>query len=361
MSQKTSNILMAATAVAVMANFSTQAQRQKTEKQTNNKTMPVTHFEKLTINNSTQWVLVRGKNIDAPLLIHVQQGPGVPMISEANETEKKLHLEDNFLVAYWDQRGCGLSYNKNIAPETITLSQMADDVIACTKYLLKKYNKNKAVIVSYSIGATVSLMAAAKDSSIFSAVVAAGTDVDIPYANQFALDFAMDKAVAKNDKKLVQKINELKQQPIVESKRFQQRAEILTNLGGIKAGTSFNRLALSAVKNMLFSKYYRIGGLTKSVKGITFCQDALMPEMNSLNLFQTITKIAVPVHFAQGSLDAIAPPFRGREYYEQLEAPNKTFTIFEKSAHMLQYDEPEKFSKLINSLLKDSNSLTASK
>ena len=82
--------------------------------------------------------------------------------------EKRLHLEDNFLVAYWDQRGCGKSFSKDILPETINLAQMADDLIACTKYLLKKYNKDKAVIVGYSIGATISLMAAAKDSSIFS-------------------------------------------------------------------------------------------------------------------------------------------------------------------------------------------------
>ncbi len=32
--------------------------------------------------------------------------------------------------------------------------QMADDLTACTKYLLKKYNKDKAIIVGYSIGAT---------------------------------------------------------------------------------------------------------------------------------------------------------------------------------------------------------------
>jgi pimeloyl-ACP methyl ester carboxylesterase len=238
---------------------------------------------------------------------------------------------------------------------------MADDVIACTKYLLKKYNKNKAMIVSYSIGATLSVMAAAKDSSIFSAIIATGIDVDIPYANKFALDFAMNKAVVQNDKKLIGKINELKQSPIVESKRFQKRAEILINLGGIRTGTSFNSMALSTAKNMLFSKHYGIGGLMKSIKGISFCQNALIPEMNSLNLFQTIRKIAVPVHFAQGSLDAIAPPVRGKEFYEQLEAPKKTFTLFEKSAHMVQYDEPEKFSKLIMAVSNDSSSLTASK
>src|SRR5271170_6094198 len=133
--------------------------------------MSFIQFEKLTINHSTQWVLVRGKNINSPLLIHVQAGPGLPTISEANEIEKNLHLENDFAVAYWDQRGCGLSFSKDIGPETINLAQMADDLIACTKYLLKKYNRNKAVIVGYSIGATISLMAAAKDSSIFTSIV----------------------------------------------------------------------------------------------------------------------------------------------------------------------------------------------
>jgi proline iminopeptidase len=308
-------------------------------------------LEKININNSTQWVLVRGKNVDAPLLIHVQAGPGLPMISEANEMEKHLHLENNFLVAYWDQRGCGKSFSKDILPETINLTQMADDLTACTKYLLEKYNKEKVVIVGYSIGATISLMAAAKDSNIFSAIIAAGVDVDIPYANQYALDFAMEKAVAGNDKKLVQKINELKRQPIVETKRFQQRAEILSNLGGIKAGSNYNSLVLSTVKNILFSKFYGIEGLIKTMKGMEFCQNALIPEMNNLNLFQKVTKVSVPVHFIQGSLDAIAPLVRGKAYYEQLQAVNKSFTVFEKSAHIPQYEEPGKFSNLIVSFL----------
>jgi proline iminopeptidase len=308
-------------------------------------------LEKININNSIQWVLVRGNNVDAPLLIHVQAGPGLPMISEANEMEKRLHLEDRFLVAYWDQRGCGKSFSKDIPPETITLAQMADDIIACTKYLLKKYNKSNAVIVSYSIGATISLMAAAKDSSIFTAIFAAGVDVDIPYANHYALDFAMDKAIAKKNKKMIQKINELKRQPIVESKRFQQRAEILTNLGGIKAGSNYNNLLLGTLKNILFSRYYGIGGLIKTMRGMALCQNALIPEMNSFNLFQTVTKVSVPIHFIQGNLDGIAAPLKGKEYYEQLHATNKSFTLFERSAHMPQYEEPEKFSNLIVSFL----------
>ena len=111
-------------------------------------------LEEININQSAQWVLVRGKNTDAPLFIHVQQGPGFPMISEANEMEKFC----TWKIISWSLIGIsGVVANhsaKTYVPETINLAQMADDIIACTKYLLKKYNKSKAVIVGYSIGAT---------------------------------------------------------------------------------------------------------------------------------------------------------------------------------------------------------------
>jgi proline iminopeptidase len=308
-------------------------------------------IEEVNINQSAQWVLVRGKNPDAPLLIHVQQGPGLPMISEANEMERKLHLEKYFLVAYWDQRGCGKSFSKEIRPETINLNQMAEDIIACTKYLLKKYNKDKAVVAGYSIGATTTIMAAARDNSIFSALFLTGIDTDIPFANQYVLDYAMEKAIAGNNKKLIQKINQLKEQPIMETERFQLRVEIITNFGGIRAGSSFNKLVISSVKNILLSKYYGIGGLVKTLKGMAFCQNALIPEMNRFNLFQEVTTLSVPVHFIQGKLDAVAPPDKGMEYYRFLHAEHKEFTLFEHSAHMPQYDEPEKFSNLILSYL----------
>ena len=45
------------------------------------------------VNGSEQWILVRGKSSDAPLIIHVQAGPGFPMIPEAHAMEKNLHLE----------------------------------------------------------------------------------------------------------------------------------------------------------------------------------------------------------------------------------------------------------------------------
>ncbi|MBI1810939.1 MAG: alpha/beta hydrolase [Nitrospirae bacterium] len=216
-----------------------------------------------------------------------------------------------------------------------------------TKYLLKKYQKDKAILVGYSIGATLSLMAAAKDSSIFSRIFLVGIDIDMPMANKYTLEFAMNKAKEKNNRKFIKQIIELEKTPIVDTKTFQQRAKILTDLGGIKTGSSYNQLIISTIKNMLFSKAYSLKDILRTIKGMEFCQNALLPELDTLNLFHTITSVHVPVHFIQGKKDGVAPYQMAVKFYEYLQADKKAFTGFENSAHLPQYEEPEKFAKLL--------------
>ena len=309
--------------------------------------MKIDRLEPININNTRQWVLVRGNDADAPLLLHVQAGPGLPMIPEADAMERMHHLEDHFVVAYWDQRGCGKSFSKDIDPASISLSQLSQDVIACTESLLARYGKRTAIVSGYSLGATVSLMSAVGRSDLFNALFLSGIDVDIPAANVFAIEFATEKARAKGDSKLMTQLEDLRNTPIVDAKRFRQRARILTDLGGIKAGSTYAQLALSSVKNMLLSKSYGFGDILKTMRGMEFCQNALLNEMNSLDLFKLVDAVGVPVHFIHGRNDGIAPHDIAFEFYKHLNSPRKTFTTFEHSAHMPHYDEPEKFASLL--------------
>ncbi len=319
----------------------------------------INHLEKLTINHNEQWVHVRGENRNAPLLIHVQAGPGLPMIPEANALEKLLGFEKNYLVAYWDQRGCGKSFSRHIDPQTITLSQLADDIISCTRYLLKRYNKNKAILVGYSIGATTSLLAAAQNASLFSELFLVGVDIDLPKANSFALEFAKTKAQRQNNRKLLHQIEDLAARPIIDSKRFQQRAKILTNLGGIQHNTTYNQLLISTLRNFLFSKEYTLSDIPRAVQGMDFCQDALLTELDAFNLFAKVKSVDVPVHFFQGKLDGIAPYETAVSFYNYLQAPYKTFTDFNHSAHMIAYDDPELFAKMVNEKIQHKQATSA--
>ena len=309
--------------------------------------MPIDSLEKVMINGSAQWILVRGKSSEAPLIIHVQAGPGFPMIPEAHAMEKKLHLENDYLVAYWDQRACGKSYTKETDPTTINFSQLTDDVICCTKYLLGKYRKEKAVVVGYSMGATLALMAASKDKIFFDRLFLVGMDIDLPTANKNAIEFAISKANEKNKGVLLRQAIDLSKIPINDAKQFQKRAKLLTNLGGITTRRNYNQLLMATISNMISSKAYRLSDIPKTIKGMEFCQNALLPEFNILNLFHRIDGIDVPVHFIQGKQDGVAPYQIAVNYYKYLRADKKTFTVFDNSAHIPHYDEPVKFAKLL--------------
>lgn len=316
--------------------------------------MAIDNLEAITVNDSEQWILVRGKSIDAPLILHVQQGPGFPMIPEAHAMEKNLRLEKDYLVAYWDQRACGKSFDKKADPKTINFSQLTDDVICCTRYLLKKYRKQKAIIIGYSQGATLALMAASKDKAIFDRLFLAGTDIDLPTANKYAIEFAFEKATEQNKGTLMKQAVDLYKMPVNNAKQFQKRAKLLTNLGGIKTGTSYNQLLISTISNMITSKSYRLSDIARMIKGMEFCQDALLPEFNALNLFHRIERIDVPLHFVHGKLDAVAPYETAVKYFEYLRADKKTFTAFDHSAHMPHYEEPGKFARLLRDTINGS-------
>jgi len=304
-------------------------------------------LEKIRINNSGQWLLVRGKSTNNPLILHVQAGPGLPIIPEAGTMEKLLHLENNYLVAYWDQRACGKSFSKKTDPEAINFSQLTDDIIYCTKYLLKKYKKEKAILAGYSIGATLALMAAAKNRNIFDRLFLVGMDIDVPTANKYAIEFAISKAKEKNNATLLKQAIDLSKISITNARQFQKRAKLLADLGGIKKDSSYNQLLISTISNMIFSNAYRLSDIPKTIKGMEYCQNALLPEFDTLNLFDRIKSIEVPVHFIHGKQDGVVPYQTAVKYYEYLQANKKTFTCFDNSAHMPHYDEPGKFAKLL--------------
>jgi len=316
--------------------------------------MFINNLEKVSVNHSEQWLLVRG-NSDAPLILQVQAGPGLQMISEANSLQKRHHLEDDFLVAYWDQRGCGKSFTKSENPANMNLNQLADDVITCTQYLIKKYKKGKANIIGYSIGASLSLFAAQKIPALFDNIFVVGLDIDVPTANNLMIEFLWKHAKKRNNGKWSKPVSALKGIQINDAKSFQKRAKLLSKAGGIISGKSYNDIFLSTIRNMLFTREYKWVDILSAIRGMEFCQNTVLTEFNNLNLFERIGAITVPVHFIQGIKDAVAPHEIAVRYFQYLKCSSKSFTEFEHSAHMPHLEEPDKFANIVREKINGSN------
>jgi hypothetical protein len=84
-------------------------------------------------------MFIKSKNINNPVLLFLHGGPGMP---EYGLTKKyPVYLDNLFTVCWWEQTGCGLSYNKNVEIEHITTENIVLDAIEITTYLIKRFNK----------------------------------------------------------------------------------------------------------------------------------------------------------------------------------------------------------------------------
>ena len=62
--------------------------------------MTIDTLEAFQAGRTTQWIRIRGADASNPVLLLIQQGPGLPMINEARRFGHLLGLEQDFTVVY---------------------------------------------------------------------------------------------------------------------------------------------------------------------------------------------------------------------------------------------------------------------
>src|SRR4051812_20833526 len=136
--------------------------------------MEIDTLEAVPLGGITQWIRVRGAEASNPVLLLMQQGPGLPMISDAQRFERDLRLEEDFTVVYWDQRGTGLSapgLRRGSNRFEISVGRMVDDTVALLELLRDRFGA-KTFVTGFSFGATFAACAAARRPELLAALVA---------------------------------------------------------------------------------------------------------------------------------------------------------------------------------------------
>ena len=152
--------------------------------------MKIDTLDPVQLGDSTQWIRVRGADASNPVLLLIQQGPGLPMINEIRRFEKLLGLEKDFTVVYWDQRGCGRSLRGHNAGRP-HFDLMVHDTVSLLELLRDRFD-TKPQVAGFSLGATIGVYAAAQRPDLVAALVAVGTDIDGVAAGNSAYDFALE-------------------------------------------------------------------------------------------------------------------------------------------------------------------------
>lgn len=311
------------------------------------------------INGVDQGMFIKSRNIHNPVLLFVHGGPGMP---EYWLTQRyPIGLEDHFTVAWWEQRGTGLSYH-DIQPEGMTAEQFVADTIEVTRYLLNRFGQEKIYLMGHSWGSYIGVQAAAQAPELYYAYIGIGQVSYQIQSEQLAYEYALAYHRQNGDQRIVRK---LEAAPPTTSVPLPAAYEALRDEYMHTAGIGTTREMKSVITGIFLPSWqFREYTLTEKVnlwRGKVYSRSrdfGLWDTMQATDLTQQVAELSIPVYFFHGRYDYTCAYPLTRTFFDELQAPLKGFYTFEHSAHSPLFEEPEKALRiLLEDVLNATNAL----
>jgi pimeloyl-ACP methyl ester carboxylesterase len=317
--------------------------------------MEIDALERVQLGGIPQWIRVRAADASNPVLLLMQQGPGLPIINERQRLERLLGLENDFTVVYWDQRGTGLSarpLGTSANQFDISVARMVDDTVTLLELLRDRFG-GKTFVAGFSFGATFAAYAAARRPDLVASLIAVGMDIDVPAAETHAYAFALEAARRRGNRSAIRQLESIGAPPHTGATQFRTRARWVADFGGVETDEDYRGLVRALLVSLIRSPDYSTADVVRTLRGIGASQAALLPELATTDLVRTMPRLDVAVVMAQGRRDRVAPAEAAQRFHDSLTAPSKRLVWFEKSAHAPHLEEAATFRQLLTDVRAD--------
>jgi pimeloyl-ACP methyl ester carboxylesterase len=308
------------------------------------------------INGMRQGMFIQGKDAAHPVLLYLHGGLPEYFLTQRHPTG----LDDDFTVAWWEQRGAGLSWRPGIPPELMTAEQFIADTLAVTDYLRDRFSKDQIYLMAHSGGTFIGLQAAARAPQAYCAYIGVAQMVRQLESEKLAYEHLLARFRAAGDRSMVRKLE----------------AAPVTTTAGTPAGylairdKAMHRLGVGTTHDMtsvlrgivwpsLRSPHYSPGEKARLWRGKLSCGvSALWDEMLATDLADRVPELAVPAYFFHGVHDYTVSYQLAKDYAAALKAPVKGFYTFQRSAHSPVLEEPERAQAIMREdVLAETNNL----
>ncbi len=285
---------------------------------------------------------MRGQDRSNPIILFVHGGPAAPITPTMWEFQRPI--EEYFTVVHWDQRGAGKtlleSDPEKVAP-TIRIERYVDDAIEVAEYVRKRYGKRKLVLMGHSWGTVVGMGAALKRPDLFHAYVGIGQVISTRENERISYEYAVEQAkLHKNDEALKDLASiapypgtePITRERIIVARKWPQ------HYGGLSA---FRSTSTYYFNGPLLSPDYDAAQVKAIDQGSLFTLGRLLPEFVKVD-FSQVKIFPIPVVMFLGRHDYTTPTAPTVAWLDQVKAPSKGAVWFERSAHMVPWEEPGK-------------------
>jgi pimeloyl-ACP methyl ester carboxylesterase len=289
----------------------------------------------LDIDGTRQRVRRSAERRGQPPLLIVQGGPALPLRHEVDKFRRRLNFERDFLVAYWDQRGCGDAPAADA--RGVSMARQVDDLRAVIRWLHGETGR-PVLLLGISIGGTWALQAAASEPERVQAIIAISPDARTVDSDATAEAFLLAQAGRAASGRLGRRVRAVGRPPYVDPGPFQRRARLLADLGTIERGMTFSGLVREFFPALL--RTYGIAGTMRTLRNMNLVQRRLLPEIAALDLLASPPRVTRPVHYLFGEQDALTPTALIDALPAAVAAPGSTVRRVADAGHMVHFDQP---------------------
>ena len=297
------------------------------------------------INGVRQGMFIQGNDAAHPVLLCVHGGLPEYLLTE----RYPAGLEDDFTVVWWEQRGAGLSYRRDIPPQTMTLQQLIADTLSVTDYLRNRFGKEKVYLMAHSGGTFIGLQAAARAPEMYGAYIGVAQVVQQLKSERQAYEYMLARFRENGNRRMVRKLEAV---PVTMTAGTPDgylavRDRAMHSLG---VGTThdMNSVLRGIFWPSLRSTCYTPGEKVRLWRGkLSSGVSALWDEMLAVDLADSVAELSLPAYFFHGAYDYTVNYQLAKEYVERLKAPLKGFYTFKRSAHSPILEEPQKARRIL--------------
>jgi len=303
----------------------------------------VAELTRVKINGHSLAMMIRGASIANPVLLFLAGGPGGTEIGSMRRHGRAL--EQSFVVATFDQRGTGKSYDSLDPVSTLTLDGAVADAIAVTRYLCRRFGQQKVYLVGNSWGTMLGVLAAQQHPELFHAFVGTGQMVCPRETDRVFYTATLAWARRTHDTALVDKLTRNGPPPYTDMLRYETA---LTHEPDVYPyDHSRNSEGVGAMGENLFVQESSLLEQLHDFPAVLDVFTVLYPQLQHIDFRTQVRRLDVPVYLVEGRYEPRGRARAAREWFSQLRAPTKQLIVFATSGHRPVFEQPREFAQVM--------------
>jgi len=303
----------------------------------------VAELTSLQINGHELALMIRGRSTRNPVLLFLAGGPGGSEFGAMRNHSQAL--EDDFVVATFDQRGTGKAYGQLDPTSTLTLDGAVDDVVDVTEYLRERFGQDRVYLVGQLWGTILGVLAVQRRPQLYRAFVGAGQMVSPQATDQVYYRDTLAWARDNGNTNLVDTLTRIGPPPYTRVRDYEPTLSHEYEV--YPYDHTGNSEGSGGMTENIFVEEYSLLDTVHVLAGFLDTFAVLYPQIQNVDLRVQATRVDVPVYLAQGRHETPGRAGPAQQWFDLLQAPHKELVVIDNAGHRPLWERPQEFTELM--------------